>query len=81
MSGHTPTPWEPDKYGQLRGANGVPVKTKKLGLAQVLGGGEDPEATANDELVLHAVNCHDDLTGAWKRAEASGRRALAKAGG
>lgn len=61
MTDHTPTPWTPDKYGQLRGANGVPVNTKALGLSQSLGGGANPEAVSNSALILTAVNAHDDL--------------------
>ena len=68
MAEHTPTPWAPDKYGQLRGSNGVPVNTKRLGLSQELGGSPSPEAEANAAFIVKCVNLHGELVAALRKA-------------
>lgn len=53
MSGHTPGPWNKDRYGVLRGADGAAVVVADSGLA-FASGYEAPERVANARLISSA---------------------------
>ena len=68
MSKHTELPWRVSE--SKREPNLVKIGTGDggwLGLAHVFGD-SDEEAEANAEFIVRAVNCHDDLLEACRRA-------------
>lgn len=82
-SKHTPGPWVEDGYGVLRGADGIAVCVKGLGIAHVTPGGDYPVERANARLMRASPDLFDALKSvmhlldgeAWEVA----RAAIAKA--
>lgn len=67
MSGPTTRPWSQDRYGTVKDQNGQAIAAN--GIASVMCSGEwQDEAKANAELIVRAVNAHDELVEALTTA-------------
>jgi hypothetical protein len=58
---HSPLPWTPNKYGDLKDANNADVITWALGIGH---GPRSENAEANAAFIVNACNTHHDLVAA-----------------
>lgn len=60
---HTPTPWTLNKYDEPAGPHGDNIRVKGFALTS------SDEARANSALIVRAVNSHEALVEALRKAE------------
>lgn len=63
----TPRPWTKSGYGRLKSPNGGTVSVYDLGISMVMTKPTEEERV-NAELIVTAVNAHDEMQVALKRA-------------